>query len=82
MKRFVITAAVLVVTFVALWIDVLPVRCSQCDRVHFRTDIMTMLCGGYGEVWDLHAPVVQTSTAIAGENLETQADATVGESPS
>ena len=82
MKRFLITAAALAVTFVALWVDFLPVRCTHCDRVHFRTDLTTLLFGGHGEVVDLHAPAIQTSTAIAGENLESQVGVTADESPS
>ena len=32
MKRFLIVSAVLAVVFVALWINVLPVRCIHCGE--------------------------------------------------
>lgn len=82
MKRFLITAAVLAVTFVVLWVDFLPVRCSHCEHVLFRTDITSMLFGGHGEIVDLCAPADQTTTAIANGNLETQAEGTAEESHS
>ena len=50
MKRFLIASAVIAVVFVSLWVDVIPVYCVVCKGLAFRTDIITVMLGGYGDV--------------------------------
>lgn len=50
MKRFLITTAVLAVTFVALWVNFLPVRCTGCNSILFRSSIASAMFGGHGDV--------------------------------
>lgn len=70
MKRFFIVSAVLAVTFVALSMEVLPVRCMHCGRTLFQTDVCSALSGGCGGMMDgcrhaSAAPEGQTSPRIA-----------------
>ncbi len=69
MKRFYIFSAVVAVALVALSLDVLPVRCTDCGRFLFRTDACSALCGGRSGYADEclagAAPAGQTSAGIA-----------------
>lgn len=73
MKRLLIIAAVLAVSFVVLWVDFLPVRCTFCDKLIFRTDVSSVLFGGHGDLWELCPAPGQTPSALAGGSSETQA---------
>ena len=64
----------LAVTFVALWANVLPVRCSYCERILFRTDIASVLFGGHGEMMDLCTLPDQNASAVAGGSQEMQGE--------
>jgi len=69
MKRFFIVSAVLAVTFVALSVNVFPVRCMDCGRLLSLTNACSALCGGCSDCTDLclggAAPQGPTSTGIA-----------------
>jgi hypothetical protein len=62
MRTFLRTAATLVPILIALWIPVVPVRCSVCQHTVFRTDVASLLFGGHGHV--MHA-VCSTEVAQA-----------------
>ena len=83
MKRFFIAAAVLAVMLVAVSVNVLPVRCSDCGGIILRTDVCSALFGGHGSLTDgcivnRPAPMGQTSPGIAAGSpaKATQAEAT------
>ena len=84
MKRFLIISAVLAVSFVAVWINVLPVRCTGCDCIVFRTDIASSLFGGHGDVTHLGClyvvPEHRVPSAVAHTELEAPAEGSATES--
>ena len=45
MKRFLLGSAVVAISFVTLWVNVVPVHCDVCKQTMFRTSFTATLCG-------------------------------------
>ena len=70
MKRFIACSAVLALAFIVSWIDFVPVRCGICRGEAFRTNITSLVFGGYDSVvhahcMDEYAGTTWTKPAIA-----------------
>ena len=45
MRRFLLGSSVAAMSFIALWVNVVPVHCDVCQRTMFRTSLTATLCG-------------------------------------
>jgi hypothetical protein len=79
MKRLLLVSAVMALTLVAFSIDFVPVRCSLCNRILFRTDITSLLFGGHGDLWDICGSLGPTGSEFVAEDSEIEGGATASE---